>query len=114
MAARNLALAEQDWDAAVRAFDEAVILRREAIDYQTMRKVLALAAEASERAGNIKGASQRYFRAGRSAALQRDYYAAKTWLMRAEQLAGEAGENQIAHEARLHLEQIRKADPSIQ
>jgi tetratricopeptide (TPR) repeat protein len=109
-----LALAEQDWVAAVKAFDEAVILRRETIDYQAMRKDLALAAEASERAGEIKGASQRYLRAGRSAVLQGDYDAATLWLMRAEHLAGEADENQIRHEARLYLDQIQKTNTSIQ
>ena len=104
----HLALIEQDWDAAVNAFDEATIRRREAIDYQAMRKDLALAAEASERAGDIKGASQRYLRAGRSAAMQGDDDAARLWLMRAEQLAAEIGEDQIAHEARLFLKQFKK------
>ena len=104
----HLALVEQDWVAAVKAFDEAAVRRREAIDYQAMRKVLALAAEASERAGDIKGASQRYLRAGRSAAVQGDDDAARPWLMRAEQLAGEIGEDQLAHEARLFLKQFNK------
>ena len=104
----HLALIEQDWVAAVNAFDEAAVRRREAIDYQAMRKVLALAAGASERTGDIKGASQRYLRAGRSAAVQGDDEAARPWLMRAEQLAGEIGEDQIAHEARLFLKQFNK------
>ena len=104
----HLALIEQDWEVAVNAFDEATIRRREAIDYQAMRKDLALAAEASQRAGDIKGASQRYLRAGRSAAVQGDDDAARLWLMRAEQLAAEAGEDQIAHEARLFLMRFKK------
>ena len=108
----HLAMAEQDWGAAVQAFDEAVMMRRMAIDYQAMIKNLALAARASERAGNIKGASQRYLRAGRSAVLQGDYDAAKPWLTRAVQLAGEAGENQFAREARLYLDQIQKVNTS--
>lgn len=110
----HLAMAEQDWSAAVQAFDEAVMLRRMAIDYQGMMKNLALAARASEKAGNIKEASQRYLRAGRSAALQGDYDTAKPWLTHAEQLAGEAGEDQIAYEARLYLDQIQEANKSIQ
>ncbi len=110
----HLAMAEQDWGAALQAFDEAVILRRMAIDYQGMIKNLALAARASEKAGNIKEASQRYLRAGRSAALQGDYDTAKPWLTHAEQLAGEAGENQVAHEARLYLDQIQEANKSVQ
>ena len=104
----HLARMQQDWVAAVKAFDEAAVLRREAIDYQAMRKNLALAAEASERAGEIRGASQRYLRAGRSAAVQGDDDAARLWLMRAEQLAGEVGEDQIAHAARLFLKRIEK------
>ncbi len=104
----HLALAEQDWVAAVSAFDEATVRRREAIDYQAMRKNLALAAEASERARDIKGASERYLRAGRSAAVQGDDDAARLWLMRAEQLAAEVGEDQIAHEARLFLKRFKK------
>jgi tetratricopeptide (TPR) repeat protein len=110
----HLAMAEQDWADAVEAFDDAVKLRRETMDYQAMIKDLALAAKASERAGKFKGASQRYLRAGRSAALQGDHDAARAWLVRAEQLAAEAGEKQIGHDARLYLEQIQKADPSIQ
>ena len=104
----HLALIEQDWVAAVSAFDEAAVRRREAIDYQAMRKDLALAAEASERAGDIKGASKRYLRAGRSAAVQGDDDAARLWLMRAEQLAAEVGDDQIAHEARLFLKRFKK------
>jgi tetratricopeptide (TPR) repeat protein len=104
----HLALAERDWVAAVKAFDEAAVRRRKAIDYQAMRKNLALAAEASERAGEIRGASQRYLRAGRSAAVQGDNDTARLWLLRAEQLAAEVGEDQIAHEARLLLKQFKK------
>ena len=103
----HLALIQQDWVAAVNAFDEATVRRREAIDYQAMRKDLALAAQASQRAGDIKGASQRYLRAGRSAAVQGEDNAARLWLMQAEQLAAEAGEDRIAHEARLFLNQIK-------
>lgn len=110
----HLALAERDWVAAVKAFDQAVILRRETIDYQAMRKDLALAAKASERAGKIKGASERYLRAGRSAAMQGEYDAAKLWLIRAVQLAEKIRENQIAQEARLYLEQIPETKPSTQ
>lgn len=110
----HLAMAEQDWVAAVKAFDQAVSLRRETIDYQAMRKDLALAAHACERAGKIKGASERYLWAGRSAVLQGDYDDGRLWLTRAEQLAQAVGENQIAHEARLYLMQIPEANTSSQ
>jgi len=110
----HLALAEQNWNAAVKAFDEAVMLRRETIDYQAMMKVLALAANACQKAGKTKAASQRYLRAGRSAVLQTDYDAARIWLNQADQLANAAGDDQIAREARLYLKQIQKADPPVQ
>jgi len=106
----HLAMAELNWEAAVNSFDEAVSLRREALDYPAMAKALALAAEACKKAGKTKAASQRFLRAGRSAALQADYNAAQRWLVRAQQLAGEAGDDQIAHEARLYLEQIQTAN----
>ena len=38
----HLALAEQNWDAAIEAFDGATHLRREALDYRGMVKALAL------------------------------------------------------------------------
>jgi hypothetical protein len=79
-----------------------------------MGKVLALAAEASKKAGNTTAAAQRFLRAGRSAALQENYKAARLWLGHAERLAGEAGEDRIAHEARLYLEQIQKAGSPVQ
>ena len=104
----HLAMVEQNWEAAIDGFDKAAILRRETIDYHAMMKVLALAGKACEMAGNTKGASQRFIRAGRSAVLQADYDAAKLWLVRAEQLANAAGDDQIAREARLYLEQIQK------
>ena len=104
----HLAMGEQNWDAAVKAFDGAASLRRETLDYATMARVLALAAEASSKAGNATAAAQRFLRAGRSAGLQEDYKAARLWLGHAERLAAEAGEDEIAHEARLYLEQIQK------
>ena len=110
----HLAMGEQNWDAAVKAFDGAASLRREALDYPAMAKVLALAAEASNKAGNPTAAAQRFLRAGRSAALQENYKAARLWLARAERLSAEAGEDRIAHEARFYLEQIQKAGSPVQ
>jgi tetratricopeptide (TPR) repeat protein len=110
----HLAMAELKWEAAVNSFDEAVSLRRETLDYPAMAKALALAAGACKKAGKTKAASQRFLRAGRSAVLQTDYDTALIWLNQAEQLATEAGDDQIAREARLYLEQVQKAEPAVQ
>ena len=103
----HLAMAEQNWGAAVEAFDGAAKLRREALDYRAMVKVLALAGQASEKAGRAKEASIRYLRAGRSAVLQGLFNDALKYLNRAEQIADTAGEAQIAREARIYLGQLQ-------
>jgi tetratricopeptide (TPR) repeat protein len=84
-----LAMAENNWAEAVEAFDEAAKLRQEVLDYRSMVRVLALAGEASERAGHAKAAAVRYLRAGRSAALQGDDV------------------DHIAQESRAYLKQIQ-------
>jgi tetratricopeptide (TPR) repeat protein len=104
----HLAMAEQNWDAAVEAFDAATKLRREVLDYRGMVKVLALAGNASEQAGRAKEASIRYLRAGRSAALQGLFDDARKWLNRTEQIANKAGEAQIAEEARIYVRQLKE------
>ncbi len=104
----RLAMAEHNWDAAIEAFDEATKLRREALDYRGMVKVLALAGKASEKAGRAKEASIRYLRAGRSAVLQGQFDDALKWLNRATQIAKNAGEEQIIQEARTYLRQLQK------
>ena len=103
----HLAMAEHSWDVAIEAFDRAAKLRREALDYRAMVRVLALAGQASEAAGHAKAASIRYLRAGRSAVLQRLFDDAQTWLNQAVQIADTAGEAQIAREARIYLEQLQ-------
>ena len=102
----HLAMAEHNGDAAVEAFDGAAKLRREALDYRAMVSVLALAGQASEKAGRAKEASIRYLRAGRSAVLQGLFDDALKWLNRAAQIADTAGEAQIAREAHIYLQQI--------
>jgi tetratricopeptide (TPR) repeat protein len=104
----HLAMAEQNWDAAIEAFDAAAKLRREALDYRGMVKVLALSGQASEKAGSATEASIRYLRAGRSALLQGLFDDALQWLNRAEQIANSAGEAQIAQEARVYLRQLQE------
>ena len=104
----RLAMAEQNWDDAVEAFDAATKLRREALDYRGMVKVLALAGNAGEQAGRAKEASIRYLRAGRSAVLQGLFDDASKWLSRAEQIADSTGESQVAREARTYLRQLQE------
>ena len=104
----HLAMAEKNWDAAVEAFDAATKLRREALDYRGMVKVLALAGNAGEKAGRAKEASIRYLKAGRSAVLQGLLDDARRWLNRAEQIAYSTGEAQVAREARTYLRQLQE------
>jgi tetratricopeptide (TPR) repeat protein len=104
----HLAMADQNGDAAINAFDAAAKLRRETLDYRQMVNALALAGEAGEKAGHAKEASLRYLRAGRSAMLQGLFEDAREWLSRAEQIASTAGEAQIAREARRNLKGLQK------
>jgi tetratricopeptide (TPR) repeat protein len=103
----HLAMAEQNWDAAINAFEAATELRREALDYRGMVKSLAMAGKASERAGHASEASVRYLRAGRSAALQGHLDQALTWLDQAEQIASNAGETKIVQEARIYIREVQ-------
>jgi tetratricopeptide (TPR) repeat protein len=110
----HLAVAEHNRDAAIEAFDGAAKLRREALDYRAMVKVLALAGQVSEKAGRAKEASIRYLRAGRSAVLQGLFDDARKWLNRAEQIADTAGEAQIVREAQIYLRQIQESAATSQ
>ena len=103
----RLAMAENNWDAAIQAFDSTARRRREKLDYRKMAQALALAAEACDRAGKPSDASKRYFRAGRSAALQGINQDAIQWLKRAEQLAGQAGDELLKQEARAYLKSLQ-------
>ena len=102
----RLAMAEQNWDAAGAAFDTAADLRREALDYREMVRVLVWGGSANEKAGHLRKAGSRYLRAGRSAFLQNQYDDARKWLNRAVQLAETIGDDQIIQEARSFLQQI--------
>lgn len=110
----HLAMAEQHWDEAIDAFEEATGLRREVRDYHAMVKTLALAGKASEKAGHANEASVRYLRAGRSAALQGQFDQALNWLGRAEQIAESAGEEQIVQEARIYLRELQESKAASQ
>jgi len=103
----RLAMAENNWDAAIQAFDSSARRRREKLDYRKMAQALALAAEACDQAGKPSNASKRYFRAGRSAARQGNNQDAIKWLERAEQLAGQAGDEPLKQEARAYLKSLQ-------
>ena len=96
----RLAMAEGNWNEAVEAFDRTAELRRDDFDYSEMANALALAAWACEQAGKLSEASKRYLRAGRSVARQGENRDALNWLNRAEKLAGEAGDEPTAKQAR--------------
>jgi tetratricopeptide (TPR) repeat protein len=96
----RLAMAESNWNEAIEAFDSTAELRRDDFDYSEMVNALALAAWVCEQAGKLSEASKRYLRAGRSAARQGENRNALNWLNRAEKLAGEAGDESTAKQAR--------------
>jgi len=98
----RLAMAESNWNEAIEAFDRTAELRQDDFDYSEMANALALAAWACEQAGKLSEASKRYLRAGRSAARQEENRDALNWLNRAEQLAGEAGDEPTAKQARAY------------
>jgi tetratricopeptide (TPR) repeat protein len=110
----HLAMAEQHWDAAINAFKVATELRREARDYRGMVKALALAGQASEKAGRVHEASVCYLRAGRSAALQGQFDQALNWLHQAEQTAASDGQEQIVQEARLYIRELQRSSAAPQ
>ena len=104
----RLAMAEQDWPAAIEALDRTIRLRREARDYRAMVRVLVLAGEVSEKAGLTREAAIRYLRAGRSVFWQDQLEDAQRWLNHSVQLANMAGEDQIVQEARRHLRKLEE------
>ena len=96
----RLAMAQSNWNEAIEAFDRTAEFRRENFNYSEMVSALAMAARACEQAGKLSEASKRYLRAGRSAARQGENRDALNWLSRAEKLAGEAGDETTANQAR--------------
>ncbi len=102
----RLARAEGNWEAAIKAFDLTVRLRRENLNYGEMAQALALAADACQRAGKPSEAAKRYFWAGRSAVQQGNNQDAIRWLNNAVQLAGQAGDEPLKQEVRSYLKSI--------
>jgi tetratricopeptide (TPR) repeat protein len=104
----RLAMAQSNWNEAIEAFDKTAEFRRNDFDYSEMANALALAAWACEQAGKLSDASRRYLRAGRSAARQGESREALNWLSRAEKLAGKAGDELTAKEARSYRKWIEE------
>jgi hypothetical protein len=95
---------------ALPAFRDSADLRRDAEDYPGMARVLALAGEAAERAGLSADAADLYFRAGRSAEVERDHANARLWLGDAARLAATTGQAGILAEANDRLESIAEPE----
>ena len=106
----RLAMTESRWDAAVEAFDQAVRLRREKLDYVKMAQALALAAGACQKAGKHSAAATRYFRAGRSAIQQGNNQEAVRWLSSAARSANQAGDEALEQEVRSYLKTLNQAE----
>jgi tetratricopeptide (TPR) repeat protein len=101
-----IALAEKNWQAAAKAFEEEISLRRRTRHYEEMAEALAHAGMAYQEAGDLNRAANRFFRAGRSAQIQNMPGLAFRWLTRAHELASRAGDRETAQEARERLSQI--------
>ena len=104
----RLAMAEQNWHTAIEAFDAASNLRREALDYRGMLRVVVMAGEAHKKAGRTREAAIYYLRAGRSAFWQNQFDDARQWLDQSAQLADSAGDDQIHLEALRLLRQVKE------
>jgi len=87
-----------------RSWLAAANLRRDALDYSGMARVLALAAEAAQGSGNAAEAADLYLRAGRSAAVQGANADARKWLGEAARL----GSPDIAADARARLATLKE------
>lgn len=87
----RLALFQEDLAAARSLALRSAEIRQEILDYRGMARVLALAGEAAEQAGEREPAAGFFLRAGRSAAAQADFRAARPWLERALKLTADPG-----------------------
>jgi tetratricopeptide (TPR) repeat protein len=106
----RLDLLEGRPERALPTFRDSADLRRDAGDYLGMARVLALAGEAAERAGLSTDAADLYFRAGRSAEVERDLGNARRWLGAAARLATTTGQAAILAEANDRLESLAEAE----
>lgn len=80
-------LRQGTFEAATNEAEQAADIRRASLDYRGMARALAVAADASQRAGNKQAAAEFYMRAGQSAAAQGDADMARPLLVQAAALA---------------------------
>jgi tetratricopeptide (TPR) repeat protein len=106
----RLELLEGRPERALSALRDSADLRRDAEDYLGMARVLALAGAAAEREGFSADAADLYFRAGRSAEVERDVANARLWLGAAARLAETTGQAAILAEANERLESLAEAE----
>ncbi len=106
----HLALAEDRWETAIRAFTEAAKLRSDTGDYRGMVRVLAVVGDVFERAGQPSEAANHFLRGGRSAAIQGANSEASELLTRATRLAEQVGDHKTAQDAQEHLSKLRDAE----
>lgn len=106
----HVAVAEERYADATRAFTHAGRLRSDTGDYRGIVRALTMAGAAAEKAGDLAQASSHFLRAGRSAAIQGTSNDAERLLERAATLAGEAGEEKTAQEANTILAGLRNPD----
>jgi tetratricopeptide (TPR) repeat protein len=79
--------------------ERAVNLRQDVLDYHSLARSLALVARAAELADDASAAADLYFRAGRSAAAQKDEDSAKRWLLQAIALSRDPALTKAARSA---------------
>ena len=95
----RLGLRQNDFAGARSTAMQAAGIRQEGLDYRGMARALAVAALATERAGDRELAADLYLRAGRSAAAQSDPGTARPWLERALSLTDDDATKQAAEAA---------------
>jgi len=102
----RLALRDGDAARARAGAERAAEMRRDVMDYRGLARCLALAAEATSRAGDSAAAARLYLRAGGSAAAQGDKPAATRWLNQAIILSRDP---QLTQSARATLASLENA-----
>jgi tetratricopeptide (TPR) repeat protein len=107
----HVAFSERRWAAAATAFDRAADLQRQLLNYRAMAAALAMAARALEYGNRPEAAADRYFQAGRSAALQGEDDRAREWLIQAMNLAENTGDRKTVGEARKLLSNMELTEP---
>ena len=92
--------------AAIAEFENAAELRQNFREYTGMARALAAAGDAAKSAGDNAVAADRFYRAGRSAAVQKDSQKARLWLTEALTLATQNGFRAIETDAREQLHSL--------